>query len=99
MRAIRLQHALGAQILHLRLAEAEPAEDLGVVLAELGGDGAHPHTLADLDRGADVRDLAQFRVARVLNEAHLRVVEHLGVIVDRARAEHRPPRAPRPSGR
>jgi hypothetical protein len=28
------------------------------VLAELRGDGAHPHTFADLDRGADVRDLA-----------------------------------------
>jgi hypothetical protein len=46
------------QSLNLRLAEAEPAEDLGIVLAELGGDGAHPHALADLDRGADVRDFA-----------------------------------------
>jgi hypothetical protein len=59
----------GAQILHLRRAEAEPAEDFGIALAELGGDGAHPHALAYLDRGADVRDFAKFRVARVLHEA------------------------------
>jgi hypothetical protein len=40
------------------LGHAELAEDLGVVLAELWGDGAHPHILADLDRAADVRDFA-----------------------------------------
>ena len=76
-----------AQLRHLVFAEPEPAEDLGVVLAELGGDGAHPHTFADFDRGADVRHLAQFRVARILHEAavaHLRVGEHLGISVNRA---------------
>jgi hypothetical protein len=60
---------------------------LGIVLAELGGDGAHADILADLDRGAEVRDLAQFRVARMLDEAavaHPGVGEHLAVIVDRA---------------
>jgi hypothetical protein len=47
----RLSHdAVGAQFPHLGLAHPEAAENLGVVLAELGGDGAHPHTLADLDR-------------------------------------------------
>jgi hypothetical protein len=29
------------------------------VLAELGGDGAHPYTLTDPDRGADMRHFAQ----------------------------------------
>src|SRR6202023_1985029 len=80
------QRALSAQPLHLRFAHPEPAEDLGIVLAELGGDGAHPYTLADLDRGADVRHFAELRIARVLHEAavaHLRVGEHLRVIVDR----------------
>jgi len=43
----------------------EAAEDLGIVLAELGGDGPYPHAISDLYRGADVRDLAQIRVARV----------------------------------
>jgi hypothetical protein len=37
---------------------AAPAQDFGIVLAELGGDGAHPHALADLDRGAEVQDFA-----------------------------------------
>src|SRR6266478_8519478 len=80
-------YAFGAKLIYLRFTQAEPAEDFGVVLAELRGDGAHPYTLADLDRGADVRDLAQIRVARVLHEAavaHLRVGEQLRVIVDRA---------------
>jgi hypothetical protein len=36
--------------LHLGLDHPEAAEDLGVMLAELGGDAAHPHALADLDR-------------------------------------------------
>ena len=48
----------------------------------LGGDSAHPHTLADPDRGANVRHPAQFRVARVLHQAavlHLRVGEHLRI--------------------
>src|SRR5271167_4408026 len=80
-------YAFGAKPIYFPLADTEAAEDFGVVLAELGGDGAHPHSLADLDRSADVRHLAQFRVARILHEAavaHLRVGEHLRVIVDRA---------------
>src|SRR5260370_23760193 len=81
------QHAFRAQPLHLWLAHADAAENFGVVLAELGGDSAHPHALADFDRGADVRNLADLRVARVLDKAtmaHLRVGEHLRVVVDRA---------------
>src|SRR6516225_12475625 len=45
-----LQHAPLVQALHLGLDHPEAAEDLGVMLAELGGDAAHPHALADLDR-------------------------------------------------
>src|SRR6516165_10833745 len=93
------QYAAGAQSGHFHLAYAEPAKDLGIVLSELRGDGAHPHPLADLDRGADVRDLAQFRVAGILHEGavtHLRVGEHLRVIVNWAarhtgRLEHLDP--------
>ena len=44
------QHALGAELLNLRLRHPEAAEDFGVVLAELGGDIAHPYTLTDFDR-------------------------------------------------
>src|SRR6266700_1820891 len=74
-----LQHSPSAQLLHFCLGHAETAEDLGVVLTELWGDGAHPHAPADLDRGADVRDVTQLRVVRVLDQAavaHLRVAEH-----------------------
>src|SRR6266436_7876226 len=38
-----LQHAPGAQLLHFSLCHSEPAKDLGIVLAELWGDGAHAH--------------------------------------------------------
>ena len=51
------------------------------------GDGSHPHTVADRDRGTDVRHLAQLGIARILHEpavADLRVGEHLCVVVDRA---------------
>ena len=78
------QNASAAQFPHPGLGHAEPAKYLGVVLAELRGDGAHPHTVAEFDWGADVRDLAQFRVARVLHEAavaHLRVGKQLRVIM------------------
>src|SRR5712671_6331236 len=34
-------YAFGAKLIYLRFTHPEPAEDLGVVLAELGGDGAH----------------------------------------------------------
>ena len=61
----RLQYALLSQPSHLGFAEPEPAEDLGILLAELRGERAHPHTLADLDRGADVRDVAQFGVDKI----------------------------------
>jgi hypothetical protein len=37
-------------------------EDLGIVLSELGGDTAHPHSAADLNGRAGVRHLALFRV-------------------------------------
>jgi hypothetical protein len=50
---------------HSQMGEAA-AKDLGVVLAELRRDCAHPHPLADLDRGADIRHLAQFWVVRVI---------------------------------
>jgi hypothetical protein len=40
-----------------------------LLLAELGARFRTPHTLAGLDWGADVRRLAQFRVARLLYEA------------------------------
>src|ERR1700726_2389047 len=53
------QYAPRAQLLHLAFTHAEPAEDFGVVLAELGCDGAHAHAIADLDRGADVRHFAE----------------------------------------
>jgi hypothetical protein len=72
--------SLDAQLLHLRLAQPEPAKDLGIVLPELWGGRAHPHIVADLDRGSYMRDIAQFLVGRVLDEtavAHLRVAEHL----------------------
>jgi hypothetical protein len=39
------------------------------VLAELGGDRTHTDAAVDLDRGADVRDLAQFAIGGVLDEA------------------------------
>jgi hypothetical protein len=45
------------------IGQPEMAEDLGILLAELRGDSAHRHALADLDRDADVWDLAQLRVA------------------------------------
>jgi hypothetical protein len=88
-----------AQFPHPSLGYAEAVEDFGIVLAELGDDGAHLHVIADPDRGVDVRDFAQFRIARVLNEAvvaHLRVGEHLCVVVDRpaghsCRIEHADP--------
>jgi len=57
------------------------------VLAELRRNRPHPDLLADPDRGADVPDLAQFRVRRVLDRSavgDLRVGEHLRVVVDRA---------------
>jgi hypothetical protein len=57
------------------------------MLAELWRDIAHPDTLADPDRCANVRHLTQFRVARILHEpavADLRVGKHLRVIIDRA---------------
>jgi hypothetical protein len=69
------QYSLGAQFLQLRLGQPEAAKDLGVMLVEFGGDIAHSHTLADLNGCADVRHLAQFRVACILHEpamAHLR---------------------------
>lgn len=84
---IGLQHAPLAQPVHLRIGQPEMAEDLGILQAELRGDSAHLHALADLDRDADVWDLAQLRVARLLNEAavaDLRVGERLRVIIDRA---------------
>jgi len=71
---------------HLRIGQPEMAEDLGILLAELRGDSAHRHALAALDRDADVWDLAQLRVARLLNEAavaDLRVGEPLRVIINR----------------
>jgi hypothetical protein len=77
---------LGSQPLHFRLGHPEKAENLGIVLAELGGDGPYPHPFTDPDRAADVRHLAQLRVARVLDEAAVadpRVGEKLRVIVDR----------------
>jgi hypothetical protein len=61
--------ASGSQFPQLDLAHTKAAKDLGIVLAELGGDCADPHTLADLDRGADVRHLTQFRVARISRES------------------------------
>ena len=85
--AARSDDACRLQPLKVRFAHPEPAEDFSVVLAELGRDGTNSHRFADFDRGADVRDLAQFRVARILNEAavaHLWVGKHLRVIVDRA---------------
>jgi len=84
---IGLQHAPLAQPVHLRIGQPEMAEDLGILLAELRGDSAHRHALAALDRDADVWDLAQLRVARLLNEAavaDLRVGEPLRVIINRA---------------
>jgi hypothetical protein len=71
-----LQDAAGPQFFHLRVADAEVAEDIGIVLAQLRGDRAHPHPYADPDRGAEVRNLAKLRVAGVLDQttvAHLRV--------------------------
>src|SRR6516162_3617568 len=44
-------YAFLAQFPHICLRHPEAAKALGVVLAELGGDIAHPHTLADPDRG------------------------------------------------
>src|SRR5271165_5040996 len=93
------QHALDAQLLYLPVGHSEAAEDFGIVLADLGGDGAHPYAVADLDRAADMRDFAEFRVAGVLDEAavaYLRVGEHLPVVIDRAARhaggfEHRDP--------
>src|SRR6516165_7917894 len=85
LRAVGSQYALGVQLLHFRLAEAEPAEDFNVVLAELGGDTADPHAFATFDRGANVRHLTQFRFARLLDDtavAPLRVGEQLRVIID-----------------
>src|SRR5215472_8713684 len=83
--ADQLDYFLLPERFHLLRADPEAAEDLGVVLAELGRHGAHPNTLADLDRGADMRHLAQLRVACILHEAavaDLRVGEHLRIIVD-----------------
>src|SRR5215469_2473032 len=73
------------QPLHFRLADAEAAEDLGVVLAKPRGDGAYPYIVTDPDRRADMQQLTQFGIARVLHEAavaNLWIGEHLRVIVD-----------------
>jgi hypothetical protein len=69
------QYSLGSQFAKVRLVDTETAEDLGIVLAERGGDIAYHYPLADPDRRADARDFAQFRIARILHEstaAHLR---------------------------
>jgi hypothetical protein len=72
----RSYDAFGAQRRQPRLADPEPAENPAVVPAELRSDGSDAHIVADLERGADVRDLAQLGVACVLDEA---AVADLGV--------------------
>ena len=77
------------------LAHTKAAEDFGVVLSEFTGGGGYPHPVADPDRGADVRDLAQFRVVRILHKA---AVANLGRQTSArnhrpGRTAHRPLRA------
>jgi hypothetical protein len=71
--AARSDDACHLQPLKVHRVQAEAAEDLGVVLAELGRDRAHSHPLADLDRSADVRHLAPIRcrsrIARARGDA------------------------------
>jgi hypothetical protein len=64
-----LHDALGLQRFDILFAQSLSAEDLGVVLAELGGDRTHTDAAVDLDQGADVRDVAQFETGGVLDEA------------------------------
>ena len=61
-----LHDALGLQRFDILFAQSHSAKDLGVVLAELGGERTHTNAAVDLDRGADVRDVAQFGVGGVL---------------------------------
>jgi len=61
-----LHDALGLQRFDILFAQSLSAKDLGVVLAELGGDRTHTDAAVDLDQGADVRDVAQFGVGGVL---------------------------------
>jgi hypothetical protein len=61
-----LHNALGLQRFDILFAQSLSAKDLGVVLAELGGDRTHTDAAVDLDQGADVRDVGQFGVGGVL---------------------------------
>jgi hypothetical protein len=61
-----LHDALGLQRFDILFAQSHSAKDLGVVLAELGGDRTRTDAAVDLDQGADARDVAQFGVGGVL---------------------------------
>src|SRR5207248_10684570 len=86
-RAATSDDALLAQGREVGSAVPQPAVNLGIVLAELRRDRAHLDAVADLHRRADMRHIADLRIARILNHLamlHLRIGEHLPVIVDGA---------------
>jgi hypothetical protein len=61
-----LHDALGLQRFDVLFAQSHSVKDFGVVLAELGGDRTHTDAAVDLDRCADVRDVAVEKQGEVL---------------------------------
>src|ERR1051326_2454983 len=79
-----LDDALLAQSREIGGAVAEAFIDLGIVLAELWCDRAHLDPVPAPDGCSDMRHISEFRVIRILDHfamLHLRVSEHLSIIV------------------